>query len=78
MYGPQVDDGTAFEIGWFYATKPKNPIAGVRSDVRFGGGMPYAKIIAMLEDTVKEVSGRFFVDMEDVLSSLNELVRLLP
>jgi nucleoside 2-deoxyribosyltransferase len=33
--GPQVDDGTAWEIGYFYARKsPEQKIIGVRTDFR--------------------------------------------
>ena len=33
--GPQVDDGTAWEIGYFYARKsPEQKILGIRTDFR--------------------------------------------
>ena len=76
--GAQVDDGTAFEIGWFYARKPENPIAGIRSDVRYCGEVPGTKLNAMLEDSVKEVSGHLFADTDDLVRTLSEIVRLVP
>jgi nucleoside 2-deoxyribosyltransferase len=36
--GPQVDDGTAWEIGYFYARKsPEQNIIGIRTDFRRAG-----------------------------------------
>ncbi len=36
--GPQVDDGTAWEIGYFYARRrPEQKIIGVRTDFRRAG-----------------------------------------
>ena len=36
--GSQVDDGTAWEIGYFYATKsPEQKIIGIRTDFRLAG-----------------------------------------
>lgn len=36
--GPRVDDGTAWEIGYFYARKsPEQKIIGIRTDFRRGG-----------------------------------------
>ncbi len=38
LYGTQVDDGTAWEIGYFYAKKsPEQKIIGIRTDFRQPG-----------------------------------------
>ena len=38
--GPSVDDGTAWEIGYFRALKPEAPIIGIRTDFRSSGEVP--------------------------------------
>ena len=35
--GPQVDDGTAWEIGYWYAKKGPERILGIRTDYRNAG-----------------------------------------
>jgi nucleoside 2-deoxyribosyltransferase len=45
--GSQVDDGTAWEIGYAYAKKL--PIFGIRTDFRNSGEIPGAKVNAMIE-----------------------------
>jgi len=35
--GPQVDDGTAWEVGFFFAQKGSSQIVGVRTDARAAG-----------------------------------------
>ena len=48
--GPQVDDGTAWEIGYFYGTKsPEQKIIGVRTDFRRAGESEGAVVNAMIE-----------------------------
>jgi nucleoside 2-deoxyribosyltransferase len=48
--GPQVDDGTAWEIGYFYAKKsPKQKIIGIRTDFRRAGEREGAVVNAMIE-----------------------------
>jgi nucleoside 2-deoxyribosyltransferase len=48
--GPQVDDGTAWEIGYFYASrKPEQKIIGVRTDFRRAGESQGAVVNAMIE-----------------------------
>lgn len=46
--GSQVDDGTAWEIGYFYAQK-KGPIIGLRTDLRNAGETPISRVNAMIE-----------------------------
>jgi hypothetical protein len=48
--GPQVDDGTAWEIGYFYAKKsPEQKIIGIRTDCRRAGESEGALVNAMIE-----------------------------
>ncbi len=44
--GPQVDDGTAWEIG--YAHARGLPVIGVRTDFRSAGDVPGARVNAMI------------------------------
>jgi nucleoside 2-deoxyribosyltransferase len=48
--GALVDDGTAWEIGYFYAIRKKgDAIIGVRTDGRRGGEFANASVNAMIE-----------------------------
>ncbi len=48
--GPQVDDGTAWEIGYFWAKKrPEQKIIGIRTDFRQAGESQGALVNAMIE-----------------------------
>ena len=48
--GPQVDDGTAWEIGYFYAKKSsEQKTIGVRTDFRRAGESSGALVNAMIE-----------------------------
>ena len=48
--GPQVDDGTSWEIGYFYARKkPEQKIIGIRTDFRNAGESQGAAVNAMVE-----------------------------
>lgn len=48
--GPQVDDGTAWEIGYFYARRSSEQrIIGVRTDFRRAGESEGAVVNAMIE-----------------------------
>jgi nucleoside 2-deoxyribosyltransferase len=48
--GPQVDDGTAWEIGYFYAKRrPGQKIMGIRTDFRQAGESEGAVVNAMIE-----------------------------
>jgi len=45
-----VDDGTAWEIGYFYAQRsPEQKIIGIRTDFRRAGGSEGAVVNAMIE-----------------------------
>ncbi len=48
--GAQVDDGTAWEIGYFYARRrPEQKIIGIRTDFRRAGESRGAVVNAMIE-----------------------------
>ncbi|NCA73194.1 MAG: nucleoside 2-deoxyribosyltransferase [Sphingobacteriia bacterium] len=48
--GTQVDDGTAWEIGYFFATKSVDArIVGIRTDFRRAGESEHAIVNAMIE-----------------------------
>ncbi len=48
--GTQVDDGTAWEIGYFYARRrPGKPIIGIRTDFRKAGDTDNARVNLMID-----------------------------
>jgi nucleoside 2-deoxyribosyltransferase len=66
--GPQVDDGTAWEIGYFYALE--RVILGVRTDLRRAGEAPESKVNAMIENSCTAI-------VEDLDGLVSELSRML-
>jgi nucleoside 2-deoxyribosyltransferase len=65
--GPQVDDGTAWEIGYSYA-KGK-PVIGIRTDFRNAGDTLHGCVNAMIE-------GSCTVIVSDVDATIDRLSRL--
>jgi len=62
--GTQVDDGTAWEIGFAYA---KNiPVIGIRTDFRHCGDTDTGKVNAMIQGSVRCIAQNF----DGVLSAL--------
>lgn len=53
--GPQVDDGTAWEIG--YAHAKGIPVIGIRTDFRQAGDVPGACVNAMVHGSCREIVG---------------------
>ncbi len=54
--GSQVDDGTAWEIGYFYARKgPEQKIIGIRTDFRRAGESEGAVVNAMIESSCDKI-----------------------
>ena len=51
--GPQVDDGTAWEIG--YAHAKGIPVIGIRTDFRQAGDVPGALVNAMIHGSCREI-----------------------
>jgi len=47
--GSQVDDGTAWEIGYFFSTKGRSRIIGIRTDFRNAGETETSVVNAMIE-----------------------------
>ena len=62
--GPQVDDGTAWEIG--YAHARGLPVYGLRTDFRQAGDTRFSRINSMIEVSLAGLAG-----------SVDELLRLL-
>lgn len=65
--GAQVDDGTAWEIGYAYAKGI--PVIGIRTDFRRGGDTPASCVNAMFEGSCKSIVR----DVEGVLDALKYL-----
>jgi nucleoside 2-deoxyribosyltransferase len=67
LEGPQVDDGTAWEIGFFYRGKPKGAkIIGVRTDFRNAG--------AVLNAMVEYSCNRIVRSSEALLEAISPLI----
>ncbi len=66
--GPQVDDGTAWEIGYFYSLGKR--ILGIRTDFRRAGETPQSKVNIMLEQSCQSVK-------ENLEQLILELKRIL-
>jgi len=55
--GPQVDDGTAWEIGYFYCKhQNKLPIIGIRTDFRNAGETENSIVNAMIECSCNRIA----------------------
>lgn len=65
--GPQVDDGTAWEIG--YAFAKDIPVIGIRTDFRRSGDTPHSRVNAMIEGSCVAIVS----DADAVLRMLKEL-----
>lgn len=62
--GPQVDDGTAWEIGFAHARCI--PVIGIRTDFRAAGDVPGALVNAMIH-----------ASCERIVRSVDELIKVL-
>ena len=65
--GTQVDDGTAWEIG--YACAKGIPVVGIRTDFRNGGDTGHSAVNAMIEGSVVGIAHT----MDEVLWQLKAL-----
>lgn len=55
--GPQVDDGTAWEIGYFYCKHSNQlPIIGIRTDFRNAGETEQSVVNAMVECSCSKIT----------------------
>lgn len=69
--GPQVDDGTAWEIGYFHAARPGTArILGVRTDFRRAGEAEGSLVNAMIECSCT----RIVQSTEDLLAAVSSLL----
>lgn len=65
--GPQVDDGTAWEIGYAYARG--KPVIGIRTDFRNAGDTSHGCVNAMIEGSCTAIVG----DMDSAVERLRQL-----
>jgi nucleoside 2-deoxyribosyltransferase len=69
--GVQVDDGTAWEIGYFYANKSdKSYILGIRTDFRNAGDTKHSVVNLMIEASCDKI----VTDNKELLKILTELI----
>lgn len=73
--GPQTDDGTAWEIGYFYKGKSESAkIIGIRTDFRNAGESAGAAVNAMIECACDRIarSGDELVEiLAEILGAFN-------
>ena len=66
---PLVDDGTAWEIGYFYSIRSNDqPIFGIRTDFRNAGDVPGAQVNLMIDCSCDCI----FSSVEGLLKQLKE------
>lgn len=70
--GPDVDSGTAAEIG--YASALPRPIVGWRSDVRQTGDNAAAIVNLQVEHFIRRSGGAIYVDLGDAVACLLTLL----
>jgi len=69
--GPLVDDGTSWEIGYFYSIRKKDqPIFGIRTDFRNAGDVPGVQVNLMIDCSCD----RIFATIEDLLAELKKIL----
>jgi nucleoside 2-deoxyribosyltransferase len=73
--GPDVDSGTAAEIGW--AAAHGRPVIGLRTDVRLADHEA-AIVNLQVEDFVVVSGGRLVTTLDDALAALAALSTLPP
>ncbi len=71
--GSQVDDGTAWEIGYYFARKPGNRhrILGIRTDFRRAGETAFSTVNLMIEescDVLVRTPDELLTSLEKLLS----------
>ena len=66
--GPQVDDGTAWEVGYHYAKGGK--IVGIRTDFRKAGEAASSKVNAMVEGSCVNIAS----SLDNLVSSLKVIL----
>jgi nucleoside 2-deoxyribosyltransferase len=66
--GPDVDSGTAAEIG--YAAALGRPVVGWRSDIRTAGDNEAALVNLQIEWFIEESGGRVVTRLDDAVQAL--------
>jgi nucleoside 2-deoxyribosyltransferase len=66
--GPQVDDGSAWEVGYFFMQGKK--ILGIRTDLRRAGESDNSRVNLMIECSCQEIAG----SLEELAAFLKRLV----
>lgn len=70
--GTQVDDGTAWEIGYFFSRRrPGQPIIGIRTDFRMAGDVPGARVNLMIDCSCDSI----VTSVDGLLAEIARLVR---
>lgn len=65
--GPQVDDGTAWEVGYFFCrNSPRARIFGLRTDFRNAGDTSFSRVNSLIDRACLEISG----NIEDFINKL--------
>lgn len=70
--GPDVDSGTAAEIG--YAAACERPVVGLRSDLRLAGDNEAAIVNLQIMHFITESGGRIVTSVDDALAALRVVV----
>ena len=68
--GSQVDDGTAWEVGYFFSVRDRSKIIGIRTDFRNAGETETSMVNAMIEMSC----GRIVGSVEELLEALSEIL----
>lgn len=71
--GPDVDSGTAAEIG--YAAALGTPVVGLRTDIRLSGENPAAVVNLQVAHFVEHSGGRIVRDLGEAIDALGALAR---
>lgn len=65
--GPQVDDGTAWEIGYFFSANKR--VLGLRTDIRRAGETDASRVNLMIECSCCALAG----SLDELLANLKSL-----
>lgn len=72
--GSQVDDGTAWEIGYFFRRhRPSAPIFGLRTDFRSAGDTTFSRVNTLIDRSCLEILD----NVEDLFTVLFKYIKLL-
>lgn len=68
--GSQVDDGTAWEMGYYYAIRPEGSwIVGIRTDYRYAGEFKNSLVNAMIECSCDRIA----LSIDQFVDTLREI-----